>query len=286
MKPNVYNYLNYREYLRDHYDYLKKNEGMTLRDFARKAGFNTHTFLSNVIENKRSLSVDSAGKVARAFALKPDQRTFLELLVRFNNAETVDEKNDIYEQMRAAVPRSEIRRIGSEYYDIFRNAYVLTVREVVSLPDFKADSKWIAKKIHPHITPAQAEKALQILTENGLLERVEKGILQQAHADITTGPEVRSLAVALYHKQLLQLAANSIDQTIAKNRDISSLTLNVAKSDFDFIKKRTAEFRREILDFLKKKREDAAGEFPDEKERALYYLNMQFFNATEIPWQG
>jgi uncharacterized protein (TIGR02147 family) len=284
MKPDVYNYLNYREYIRDHYEYLKKNDGMTLRDFARKAGFNTHTFLSNVIENKRSLTVDSSGKVARAFALRPEQRTYLELLVRFNNSGTADEKNDIYEQMRAAVPRSEIRRLGAEYFEIFRKAYVLTIREIVALPDFKRDAKWIAKKIHPRITPGQVEKALQILQENGLIEQDSSGKLHQAHADLTTGAEVKSLAIALYHKQLLELAAHALDETPAKNRDISALTLNIAKSDFDFIKRRTAEFRRELLDFLKKKREDAPGEFPDEQKRALYYLNMQFFNATEIPW--
>ena len=284
MLRSIYTYTDYREFIRDTYNHLKSTEGVTLRDFARKAGFNTHTFLVNVIENKRSLTTDSASKVARGLGLKPEHRTYLELMVRFGNAKTVDEKNDVYEQMCASMPRSEIRKIGSDYFEIFRNAYVLTIRELVALPDFQNDPKWIARKIHPHITPAQAARALQTLLDARLLEQGKRGKLEQATADLTTGAEVKSLAVSLYHKQLLGLAGTSIDETPAKNRDISSLTVNISKSEFDFIKRRTADFRMEILNFLKKKREDKTAAFPEERLRAIYYLNMQLFNATEIPW--
>lgn len=284
MLRSIYTYTDYREFIRDTYNHLKSTEGVTLRDFARKAGFNTHTFLVNVIENKRSLTTDSASKVARGLGLKPEHRTYLELMVRFGNAKTVDEKNDVYEQMCASMPRSEIRKIGSDYFEIFRNAYVLTIRELVALPDFQNDPKWIARKIHPHITPAQAARALQTLLDARLLEQGKRGKLEQATADLTTGAEVKSLAVSLYHKQLLGLAETSIDETSAKNRDISSLTVNISKSEFDFIKRRTADFRMEILNFLKKKREDKTAAFPEERLRAIYYLNMQLFNATEIPW--
>lgn len=281
---SIYTYTDYREYIRDSYTQKKTEEKMTLRDFARKAGFNTHTFLTNVIEKKRSLTQESAAKVAKGLGLKPNERTYLELMVRFGNAKTIDEKNDIYEQMCASMPRSEIRKIGSEYYEIFRNPYILTVREMVALPEFQEDPRWISKRLHPHITTGQAEKAIQTLLDAKLLDRDKKGKLRQATADLTTGAEVKSLAIALYHKQLLELATQSIDSTPAKDRDISSLTLNISKSEYDFIKRRTAAFRLEILDFLKKKREDMGKEFPEEHKRAIYYLNMQLFNATELPW--
>lgn len=284
MSRSIYTYTDYREFIRDCYAAQKAEGKVTLREFARKAGFNTHTFLVNVMEGKRSLTSDSASKVARGLGLKAAERTYLELMVKFANARTVEEKNDYYEQMCASMPRSEIRKIGAEYYEIFRNPHVLTIRELVALPEFREDAKWIAKKLRPQITPQQAEQALKILVESKLLERDPKGRLIQASPDLTTGAEVKSLAIALYHKQLLELAARSIDATPAKDRDISSLVLNIGKSDFDFIKKRTANFRVELLDFLKRKREERPEGIPYERDRAIYYLNMQFFNATEIPW--
>jgi len=284
VQRSIYTYTDYREFIRDAYAAQKAEGKLTLREFARKAGFNTHTFLANVMDNKRSLTTDSAAKVARGLGLKAAERTYLELMVKFANARTVEEKNDYYEQMCAAMPRSEIRKIGSEYYEIFRNPYVLTIRELVGLPDFIEDPKWIARKLRPQITPQQAASALQTLIDAKLLARDSKGRLVQVAADLTTGAEVRSLAVALYHKELLALAARAIDETPAKDRDISSLTLNLGKSDFDFIKRRTAAFRAELLDFLKKKRDEEPEGLPYERRRTLFYFNMQFFNAAEIPW--
>lgn len=111
--------------------------------------------------------------------------------MRFGNAKTIDEKNDICEQMCASMPRSEIRKIGSEYYEIFRNPYILTVREMVALPEFQEDPRWISKRLHPHITTGQAEKAISTLLEAKLLDRDKKGRLRQATADLTTGAEVK-----------------------------------------------------------------------------------------------
>lgn len=284
MKPNIFTYLNYRDFARDSFQHLKNTKKLTLRDLARKAGFNTHTFFANVIAGTRSLTAESATKVAKALELTKPETRYFELLVRFDNARTVDEKNDAYGLLAAAVPRHEIRQLNSDYYELFRHAHVLTIRELVALPDFKADPQWIARRLHPRITAAQAEKAIEFLLSAGLLQKNAAGKLEQAHKDLTTGPEVRSLAIALYHKQLLQLAADSIDTTAARNRDISSLTLNISQSEFEFIKRRVADMRREILDFLSKKREGGEEVMPADEKRALYYLNVQLFNATELRW--
>lgn len=284
MGKNIYAYTDYRDFLRDRYAEKKQAENLTLRELAQKAGFNTHTFFANVIERKRSLTSESAAKVARGLGLHAAERTYLELMVRFDNARTVDEKSDLYEQMRACIPPNEIRQIDVGCFDIFRNAYVLTVRELVALPDFKPDGKWIASKLRPKITALQATKAIELLLKNNLLQKDSHGKLGTANADLTTGEEVKSLAIALYHKQLLALAAAAVDETAAKDRDISALTLNVSKSEFNFIKRRIAAFRRELLDFLQKKRDNSSADFGDDRKRAIYHLAIQFFNATEVSW--
>jgi uncharacterized protein (TIGR02147 family) len=257
---------------------------MSLRDFARAAGFRTHTFLTNVINGKRSLTGESATKMARGLGLSARERVYFELLVRFDNAKTIDERNACFRLICAALPRNATKRIREEAYDIFRDPHVLTIRELVAMPDFKEDPEWIAHKLRPSVSPRQAKAALEILLRAGLLVRDKNGKLLQETADLSTGPEVRSLAVSLYHRKVLKLADEAINSTPAKDRDLSSLILNTSKSEFDFIKRRIIETRAEILDFLKKKRDLSEEKIFAEKERALYYLNIQFFNATELPW--
>jgi uncharacterized protein (TIGR02147 family) len=222
--------------------------------------------------------------MARGLGLSADEGDYLGLLVRFEAAKTTAEKNDIFDRMRLRIPKDITQRISSELFDVLREPHVFTVREMATLPDFQEKPEWIAEKLSPQITPRQAKLTLALLLRTGLLRRDTTGKLVQANPDLTTGPEIRSLAVCLYHKKILEMAAASIDETPAPLRDLSSMTLNISKSEFDFIKKRTAEFRTEILDFLKAKRIEAGENFPNEMERTLYYLNLQFFNAMEIPW--
>lgn len=257
---------------------------MTLRDFAGAAGFSAHSFLTNVLHGRRSLTVESADKVARGLGLSPDEGDYLGLLVRFEAARTTAEKNDIFDRMRSRIPKDITQRISSELFDILCEPHVFTIREMAVLPDFQENPDWIAQKLNPRIKPRQAKLALALLLRTGLLKRDTTGKLVQANPDLTTGPEIRSLAVCLYHKKILEMAAASIDETPAPLRDLSSLTLNISKSEFDFVKRRMTEFRAEILDFLKAKRAEAGENSSKEMERTLYYLNLQFFNAMEIPW--
>ena len=103
---------------------------------------------------------------------------------------------------------------------------VEAIRELVLLPDFKEDPEWIAKKLSPPITPRRAKAALEVLQDLGFLKRDEKsGRLIQSERNITTDREVVSLAIANFHRQMMQQASESIERTRAAKRDISSLTL-------------------------------------------------------------
>lgn len=259
---------------------------MSLREFARLAGFKTHTFLSNVINGSRSLTPISAEKMAKGLGLNFRERIYFGLLVRFDNAKTVDERNDCFRLICAALPKNATKHLNSDIYDIFRDPHVLTIRELAAMPDFREEPEWIARRLRPQISPMQARKALATLQKAGLLVRDQEGKLTQETPDLTTGPEVRSLSVALYHRKVLKFADEAINSTPSSDRDLSSLILNTSQSEFDFIKKRIIGIRAEILDFLKKKRDLMEDEDLSEKKRALYYLNIQFFNATELPWKS
>lgn len=256
---------------------------MTLREFASAAGFSAHSFITNVIKGTRSLTVESADRVGRALGFNAGERDYLCLLVRFEAAATAAEKNEIFDRLRAYFPKDVTQQLEARLYDVLREPHVISIRELISLPDFTEDPEWIAQKLRPKITSRQAKAALALLEQSGLIQRGADGKLQPSHPDMTTGREIRSLAACLYHRKVLEWAALSIDSTPAHWRDISSLTLNVSKEEFDHIKLRAAEFRAEILDFLKAKRT----RLPDshnQTDRSLYCLNIQFFNVTEIKW--
>lgn len=283
-KISVFNYLNYREYLKDLYSFFKKTEGLSLRQFARKADFSSHAYLKNIIDGYREATVNSALKLAKGFNLSDKEASYLELLIRFNRATNIEEKNVFYKKLSKIKPKNELSKIEKEYFSLFSNWYVIAIREMINVSNFKEDYEWIAKTLQPNITAKQAKDSIELLLKINFLERDENNKLIQSEANITTGPEVDSLFVKNYHKNLLELSIKSLELTNEKWRDISSMSFTVNREEFSFIKKRIVEFRKEIAEYL----QDRKKGFPEDEvitDENLYHLNLQLFNGTIINWK-
>jgi uncharacterized protein (TIGR02147 family) len=58
--PNIFNYLNYRDFLKDYYEEHKaKSPCFSYKYLANKAGFKSKSFFHEVITGKKNLSKDS-----------------------------------------------------------------------------------------------------------------------------------------------------------------------------------------------------------------------------------
>ena len=73
---------------------------------------------------------------------------------------------------------------------------------------------------------------------------------------------------------MIQKGMESIERTAAAKRDISSLTIALSEEKFKEAKRRIQEFRRELNVLLSE----------GGKEEAIYQINFQIFNLTEVPW--
>ncbi|MDH5721479.1 MAG: TIGR02147 family protein [Spirochaetia bacterium] len=284
-KINIFDYLDFKKFLSDLFEFEKETNDLTLRLFSRQAGFNSHSYFKYIIEGKKTISVSSVFKIAKGFKLSDEESQYLEYLVRFDQAETTEEKNDIYKKIIKVRPKSKFLQIEKDHYILFSKWYIIAIREMTTLPEFKEDYSWIAKNLFPNITRAEAREAVEILLRLQYLKRNEDGKLEQDDKFITTGAEVKSFHVINYHNSLLNLASLSMTETKKEWRDISSLSFVVNKEEFTYIKNKIIDFRREIGQYLKDRQ---SGMFPEDikgSEKTLYNLNMQFFNSTKIYWK-
>lgn len=272
---DVFHYLDFRHYLKDHYRERKDKKGsqFSFRTFSKAAGFRSPNFLKLVMDGKRNLGPDGIQKFAKALRLNKEESAYFENLVHFNQSSSDDERNEWYRRLSASRKYREIREIEKDYFVYYSRWYYSAIREMVLLPDFKEDADWISRRLSPPITIKEAATALELLQKIGFLKR-EKGKLVQAERNITTAKEVRSLAISNYHRQMMQKASESIERSPAHQRDISSLTLALSKEKFQEAKRRIQEFRRELNILLS----------DDAKSDCVYQINFQVFNLTEVPW--
>ena len=127
--------------------------------------------------------------------------------------------------------------------------------------------KQIARDICPPISEAQAEEAIEILKEVGLVKKLASGKLALTDAHLTVGGPEKASAVREFQKQVLGLASDALDNVPVAERNISTLTLSVDQSCFEDLGDMLREFRR-----LVQKRVDEA-KSPDR----VMQLSMAFY---------
>lgn len=274
--PDLFKYLDHRRYLKDYYREQKEKRGSTFsfRTFARAAGLSSPNFLKLVMDGKRNLGPDGIERFGKALKLNKEETAYFENLVHFNQASTDDERNEWYKRLSTSKKYREIREIEKDYFVYFSHWYYAAVRELVLLPDFKEDPDWIARHLFPPITVREAKTAVELLLKMGFVKRDKSGRLVQVERNITTAREVQSLAISNFHRQMILRASESIERTPPEKRDVSSLTLALSKEKFTEAKRRIQEFRRELNVLLSE----------EGKSEAVYQVNFQIFNLSEVPW--
>lgn len=247
----VFEYLDYREFLKDYYNSKKEaNPAFSLRVFSDKIGFKAKDFISRVMNGDKNLSNQSIPKVASGLRLGKHETEFFIGLVKFNQAETTEERNAAFEEMQAAlkvVRFAEKQHIlGHAQYMVYSHWRHLTIRSLIGLFGFDGDYEALAKQVHPKVTAEEAKKSVKLLEECELIKKNEKGNYVLTENAITTGDRTSKLALRGFHQQCLKLAADSIDRDPPGSRHISGLTLGISQEGYERIVERINAFRKEI----------------------------------------
>lgn len=247
-RPSVFEYLDYRAYLRDFYDAEKaRRPAFSYRYFARRAGQASPNFLKLVIEGKRNLGKESISAFAGALDLDKEETLFFSELVTFSQATTQEEKNRYFSRIAASRNFRRAGRIDGELFEYLSHWHIPAIRELTATSGFREDPKWIAAQLRPTITAREAAHALKVLLRLGLIRRTDDGRIERGEPSWTTGHEVQSFAVVNYHQEMLTRAIEAMTSVPQAERDVSSLTVCVKTSTVAEIKRRIHAFNEELL---------------------------------------
>lgn len=268
-KPDIFEYLDYRLFLKDAFDALKAAAPrLSYRSFATHAGFTSPNFLQQVIKGTRALNSTHLVSAAKAFRLNKQETDFFQCLVGYAQARSTDEKNLFYQKILRNKRYGSIRTLDKRQYDFFSQWFVPVVRELLVHPEGKGDSTWIAERIFPRLTVSQVEKAKTLLLELGLARWEEAdGRWRIVDAVVRTESEATHLAFRNYHMSAIQLAHDAVKQFAPSERDIRSVTLGLNEAGYAELKARMEMVWKEVLEF-------AATQ--GEADR-VYQVNLQVF---------
>jgi len=274
MKP-VYDYMNYRCFLKDRFLSLKrKNPLFSYRSFNRLAGIQSSGFLKLVIDGKRNLGDEGIVMVSRGFKLVEDERKYFETLVKFNQAAHHEEKDRHFRELSQHRRFLAAKPLTAAQYHLFSRWYYVGTLELLRLRAAeKRDLRWIQAHLRPKVGLRQLKHAVEELKQLGLITD-QDGQLAPRETMLATEDEVASLSVANFHVQMSELASRSVVQDPASDREFSTLTVATSECGFRRMKQEIQRFRKKLHSII----EQESG-----SERTLVgHLNLQLFKLGDI----
>ncbi|HUI94036.1 MAG TPA: TIGR02147 family protein [Chitinivibrionales bacterium] len=256
-KTNIYEYTDYRLYLKDVFNEHKQlNHTFSHRFAAFKLGLSTSNFLWLVMQGKRNLNQTLCLKLCDLFKLSPKESDYFENMVNFTQAKTHREKDRYFSRMMVMRKNSSAGKIDERLYSYLSNWHNAVIREIVTQKGFKKDFAKLAKRVTPRITESQARKSFQLLLELGLIKE-KGGHFVQSPPVISTGPEVTSVAAMNFHKNLGHLAIESLDSHNKDERNVTACIVGLSKESYKQAVDAIAECRGRLLSIAEAERNPA-----------------------------
>lgn len=248
-RPILYNYFNYRDYLVDIFNYLKKNiPSFSHRKFLADAEISGSAYLLRVLKGDRKLSIKYTPNFSKALKHDTVEKKFFQLMVKFENEKNIDKKDLHLKAMlkiRADKTTHTIQDKKLRYLDKW---YYPVIRDLVGLIDFKEDYNLLAKHMIPRINADQARGAVKFLLNNGFIKKRENGCeYEPTEPIVSTPPNVKSTILSQFHKKNLELDIQTFDTCAISDRSISTVVVSISEEIYQQMRTEIKEFRDRMI---------------------------------------
>jgi uncharacterized protein (TIGR02147 family) len=270
---NIFDYTDYRKYLRDYYENRKGTDrSFTVRHIAENVGLKSASFFSQLMNGRSNMSPELAYKFSKFIGHNKKECDYFETLVSYNQAKSHPQKKKLFEKL-ISFKQSKIRTIDSNLYEFYDKWYYNAIRELLFFYPFNGNFQMLGKILNPSISPAEAQKAVTLLDQWGLIKRDASGrYVRSDDQSITTGMEAQSFYVNNFQHAVLDLAKGALDRFPRDERSLSTLTMSLSPEGYHKMESEIHLFRRRMLTIAEE----------DTRENRVYQMNVQLFPMTNV----
>jgi uncharacterized protein (TIGR02147 family) len=272
MIPDIYCYSNFREYLADfQIARYKTDTTFSKSNFSRLLGLpNTRSYFTDVLKGKK-VTTAFTERFINILALDEIEAKYFRVLVKYDQAETSEEKQGLFNQLLALnnVPKRILDSKAIEYYS---NWYCCVIRATLDIIDFIDDFTFLANKVFPAITALQAREAIDLLLILGLIKKNEKGFYKPTDKSISTPESMdKDALLKQYQKKCIQLSIESISTKADKPHTIATNLMSLSESGHKKLEESIERFRNEVRSLVLMDQEPAD---------RIYQMVIQLFPSS------
>ena len=269
----IYDYLSYRDYLRELYEQLKGSAiGYSYSQFAEDLGFSRSNSIWLVITGSRKLTESSASKIEKSLRFQGKELRYFKMLCKFNNAKRPDQREKYLARL------IEIRGAGKESItdlnalEYFSEWYHPIIREMVNMDEFQHDPEWIASKLCIKVPLQKIARSLELLKELKLIRFDSKrNRYIQSGGHVRSDRVIEKFAAIKFHETMCDMAKESITQIEVERRDLNSITLCLSEESAMKLSEKFADYCDEIVQY----------EEQTQVRTQIFQVNLQLFPFTK-----
>jgi uncharacterized protein (TIGR02147 family) len=272
LAPKVQQYSDLRFFISDLYASVRaKNEKFSQSAFATKIGI-TPSALANFLENRRMLSEESLGRIAKKLRWSAEQMSHATTLRMMNQTTT---EVLIKDQIAAlAKARQEIAQRPLHAPAEENPALRLIARTLLAslrVPKYAANPLLVASRLG--LSKEMVASELENLLKSGAIIRGENGIFRRSEKEGLKTKSVSPEAVRRYDRHLLTLAGAKIR---ADNAELQNFSHETFAFDITDLKEAQVIINRCLQELM-------ALASQGKNPQAVYHTNIHLFNLLEDP---
>lgn len=279
--PQVSDYMDFRQYLASFFEYKRKLTASDLRPynyaaFSAGANIKSPNYLKMIIEGRRNLSEEMVLKFAKALGLNKEATEDFELLVAYGQATDPADRNMFLKKLSEHRVQAKLKtgEIDKKTWEKIPSWAAWVIYAMVDQEGVKYDTKTLKELLRGKASEDEIEQALQSLFNSGeLVLDPETQEVRKARALIESAEDVPVALVRKLQAQLMYLGLESLYQDAANEREFGTLTLSMTKQEFEEVKFKLRQMRKQINKDNSIARSSSKGE-------KVYQLNIQLFPVT------
>lgn len=284
--PVISDYTDFRRFLASYFEYRQKLSANDLRPynyaaFSAAANIKSPNYLKMIIEGRRNLSEEMAAKFAKALGLNKEQSEDFQLLVAYGQATDPADRNMFLKKLSEHRVAAKLKsgEIDRKTWEKIPGWAAWVIYAMVDQEGVSYDIKTLRDLLRGKASENEIEDALQSLFASGeLVQDPTTGAVSKARTLIESAEDVPVALVRKLQAQLMYLGLESLYQDSATEREFGTLTMSLTKQEFDEIKFKLRQMRKQI------NKDNSIARMNSKGER-VYQLNIQLFpvsNASPV----
>jgi len=245
--PNIFDYNDFRMYLTDYQKCRYAFDASFSRGkICKMLGLpNTRSYFNDVIQGKK-LSTIFVERFIILFELQPDEARYFRILIKFNQAETLEE-HELYFDQLIALNRSPSRTLDKKELIYYRHWYNSVIRALLNIVEFKGNYSQLSRMVYPPITVGQARESIELMVELGLIVKNDSGVYRPTESAIRSPDYNRDDLVRQYQLAAHENARLTIMHPQTKECSIiATNVISMSSMCYKKIEKKIEKFRSEV----------------------------------------